>query len=141
MRHDYPEAFRWKDWDWRPLARLVGWFAIAAGLAHARFVAPISLLCQGLTAAILLSVLSFGILTHLLLIIAMGVLRLAMALDEAAYGICERLVTPLLGPMSLPSTFLASFGAEIGLAVGAGAILRTAHAGAWLVAGFSGVLR
>lgn len=141
MRQETPDVFNWQEWDWRPLARFVGWICIAAVLAHVRHVSLLALLGQTLTAMILLAVLSFGVLTHLLLIVAMGALQLAMTFDDAAYSLAERIVRPAMGRASFAATFFAAFSAEIGLVFGAGAVLRAAFADARLWAALSGVLR
>lgn len=129
MRQEPPDAFRWRDWDWRPLARLVGWLSIAAVVAHVRHAAPLALLGQTLTALILLSVLSFGVLTHLLLLAAMAALRLAMAFDDAAYALAERIVRPSMGQAPFAATFVAAFGAELVLVLGAAYCCCAAHVG------------
>ena len=141
MRQETPDVFTWQEWDWRPLARLVGWISIAAVLAHVRHVSPLAFLGRALTAMILLSVLSFGALTHLLLLAAMGAWQFAMAFDDAAYALAERIVRPALGRASFVATFFAAFGAEIGLVFGVGSALRAAHADARLWAALSGFLR
>lgn len=141
MRQETPDVFTWQEWDWRPLARLVGWICIAAVLAHIWRVAPLTFLGQILAAMIVLSLVSFGALTHLLLIVAMGALQLAMAFDDAAYGLAERIVRPALGRAPFAAAFFAAFVTEIGLVLGAGAVLRAAHADARLWAALSGVLR
>lgn len=141
MEQETSDVFTWQEWDWRPLARLVGWISIAAVLAHVRHAAPLAFLGQVLTALILLSVLSFGVLTHLLLFVVMGTFWLALAFDDAAYAVAERIVRPFLGRASFAAIFFAAFGVEIGLVFGAGAVLRAAHAGERLLAALSGVLR
>jgi hypothetical protein len=141
VRQETPDVFNWQDWDWRPLARLVGWSSIAAILAHENGVAPLALLGQALTSLILLSVLSFGMLTYLLLLAAMGTLRLAMVFDDAAYALSERIVRPSLGRATFAATFVAAFGAEIGLVIGTGSILRAIHASEWLCVAMSRILR
>lgn len=141
MRQEPPDVFLWQDWDWRPLVRLVGWTYIAVLLAHARHIALLAHLIQVLTTLILLSVLSFGVLTHLFLLAAMGALRLAMALDDAAYALAERIVRPGLAWAPFAAIFFAAFGAEIGLVFGAGTALRAVHAGELIRAALSGVLR
>lgn len=141
MRQEIPDVFTWQDWDWRPLARLVGWIAVAAVLAHVRHASPLAFLGRVLTAMILLSLLSFGMLTHLMLLAAMGAWQFAMAFDDAAYALAERIIRPALGRASFAATFFAAFGAEVGLVFGTGAILRAAHADARLWAALSGVLR
>jgi hypothetical protein len=127
MRQEPPDAFRWREWDWRPLARLLGWLSIATVVAHVRHAAPLALLGQTLTALILLSVLSFGVLPHLLLLAAMGALRLAMAFDDAAYALAERIVRPSLGQAPFAATFVAAFGAELALVLGAAYFTSAAH--------------
>lgn len=141
MKQETPDVFTWQEWDWRPLARLVGWISIAAVLAHVRHAAPLALLGQAFAALILLSVLSFGILTHPLLLAAMGALQLALAFDDAAYALAERIVRPSLGRAPFAATFFAAFGVEIGLVFGAGAALRAVHAGERFLAALSGLLR
>ncbi len=141
MRQEASDAFRWQDWDWRPLARLAGWTYIAVLLAHARHIVLLAHLILILTTLILLSVLSFGVLTHLFLLAAMGALRLAMAFDDAAYALAERIVRPGLGRAPFAATFFAAFGAEIGLVFGAGTALRAVHAGEIIRAALSGVMR
>ncbi|MDE2509772.1 MAG: hypothetical protein KGL74_01500 [Elusimicrobia bacterium] len=141
MKQETPEEFRWRDWDWRPLARLVGWVYIAVLLAHARHVAVLAHLGQVLTTLILLSILSFGVLSHIFLLAAMGALRLAMAFDDAAYALAERIIRPFLGRAPFAATFFAAFGAEVGLVFGAGEVLLVIHAGERLSAALWGVLR
>jgi|CXWL01.1.fsa_nt_gi hypothetical protein len=141
MEQVTPETFSWAEWDWRPLARLVGWISIAVFLTHVRLAAPLALLGQALGALILLSVLSFGVLTHLLLFAAMGALRLAMVFDDAAYTLAERIVRPSLGRAPFTVTFIAAFGTEIVLVFGAGSILRAVHADERLWNALSGLLR
>ena len=127
VRNETPDAFFWQDWDWRPLARLVGWITIAAGLAHVRHVPPLAPIGQILEALLFLSVLSFGVLTQLLLLAAMVALRLAMAFDDAAYALAERIVRPSLGQASFAATFVAAFGAELVLVLGAAYFCSAAH--------------
>ncbi len=141
MKQETPEDFRWRDWDWRPLARLVGWIYIAVLLAHARHFPPIAPIGQILETLLFLSVLTFGVATQVLLIAAAVTLRVALAFDEAAYAVAERIVRPALGQASSAATFVAAFGAEIGLVFGAGAVLRAAHADERLWAALSGFLR
>jgi len=90
---------------------------------------------------VLLSVLSFGALTHLMLLAVMGAWQFAMAFDDAAYALAERIARPALDRAPFAATFIAAFGVEIGLVFGAGAVLRAAHADARLWAALSGVLR
>lgn len=141
MRQETPDVFNWQEWDWRPLARFVGWMAIAAVLGRVWHVSLLALLGRTLTAMILLSVLSFGMLTHLLLLGAMGAWQFAMAFDDVAYALAERIVRPALGRATFAANFFAAFCVEIGLVFGAGAVLRAAHADARLWAALSGVLR
>ena len=112
-------AFRWSEWDWRPLARLVGWAMIACLWARHRGVAPGLCAAALLRQLLLLWLLSFGVLTYLLALVAMGLLQAAMFLDDATYELAERLVRPFVGAAPFVARFFAAFGAQIALVMGA----------------------
>ena len=127
MSKETPDVFRWRDWDWRPLARLAGWTYIAVVLAHAEHVPPPAPIGQILETLIWLSILSFGVLGALMIHAASGTLLLALTLDEAAYGLAERIVRPALGRVPAAATFLAAFAAEVALVLGTAYICCAAH--------------
>ncbi|MDE2143297.1 MAG: hypothetical protein KGJ84_12885 [Elusimicrobia bacterium] len=66
-------------------------------------------------------------LTQLLLIAAMLALRLALAFDDAAYALAERVVRPALDRAPAAATFLAAFGAELALVFAAAYLCSAAH--------------
>lgn len=125
------KIIRWlQEWDWRPLARLLAWTFIAAhfgcittaGLAH-------------LGRELVLSwLLTFGILTHLQLILLMGGVRLYLALDDAAYWLAERIVRRIIGGAPFALGFLAAFAVQVALVFGAAGAWRAWHVGARLLA-------
>lgn len=107
--------FTLRDWDWRPLARLLGWTAIAWLLAHRQGIKPLTEATSFLGGLLLTWLLFLGSLTHLIAIVAMGAVRAALYADEVAYGLSERLIRPVLGPAPFAVRFLAAFSAEIAL--------------------------
>lgn len=122
---------RWlREWDWRPLARLIAWALIAA---HFGCITKVGLAHLG-RELVLSWLLTFGILTHLQLILLMGCVRLYLAVDDAAYWLAERIVRPFLGSASFAWGFLAAFAVEIALAFGAVGAWRACHMGARLLA-------
>ncbi len=122
---------RWlREWDWRPLVRLIAWVHIAAhfdcitkaGLAH-------------LGRELVLSwLLTFGILTHLQLILIMGGVRLYLVLDEVVYGLAERIIHPVIGGAPFVVSFLAAFAVQVALVFGAVGAWRARYVGARLLA-------
>ena len=141
MRQETPDVFRWAEWDWRPLARLAVWVILAATWARWRHVLSLDLMHRVFRELVLGWLLSFGLLTYVQALIVTSALRLALALDEAAYALSERLVRPFAGRAPFAANFAAAFGAEIGLVFGAGAVLRAAYADARLWAALPGFLR
>ncbi len=117
-------SLRWlREWDWRALARLIVWTLVAvhfgyitkAGLAH-------------LGRELVLSwLLTFGILTHLQLILIMIGVRLYLALDDAAYWLAEKIAWPIVHRVPFAVGFLAAFAVQILLVQGATGFWRMAH--------------
>ncbi|MDX6768778.1 MAG: hypothetical protein SF051_04550 [Elusimicrobiota bacterium] len=103
------------DWDWRPLARLLGWAAIAWLLARRHGIQPLAEAASFLSGLLLMWLLFLGVLTHLIAIVAMGAVRVALYADEVAYDLSERLIRPVLGPAPFAVRFLAAFSTEIAL--------------------------
>lgn len=106
---------RLREWDWRPLARLVTWTLIATQLGYITK-AGLAQLGRELMLSWLLT---FGIFTHLQLILLMGAVRLCLTVDDAAYWLAGRIVQPFIGQTSFAGGFLVAFGAEIALVMGA----------------------
>lgn len=107
--------FALRDWDWRPLARLLGWSVIAWLLARRQGIEPMAEAASFLGGLLLTWLLLLGSLTHLIAIVAMGALRATLYADEVAYDLSERLLRPVLGPAPFAVRFLAAFSAEIAL--------------------------
>lgn len=129
MEQETPAGFEWRDWDWRPLARLAAWVLLAAAWSRFAHAEPLACAGRALRQLFLLWLLTCGLLTHLLAIAAMGSLRLALTLDEAAYVLSERLVRPFVGRAPFAATFVAAFGAELALVLGAVRLWRAADMG------------
>lgn len=141
MEQETPAAFVWQDWDWRPLARLVVWVLLAAAWASCSRVLSPDLVRQAVREVVLGWLLSFGLLTYVQALLATTALRLALALDEAVYGLSERLVRPFVGRASFALTFAAAFGVELALVLGSVRIWRAAHVGERAAALLSELLR
>lgn len=106
---------RWlREWDWRPLARLCGWLLIAALLSEGRGMKPWAYAASFLRDLALTWLLLLGPITHLIAIVAMGGVRAALWLDEAAYSVAERLTRPLDAAPSVVR-FAAAFAIEVAL--------------------------
>lgn len=118
MTQDTPEALRWEDWDWRPLARLVVWFLLAAAWARWRNALPQAVLERVVREFVLGWLLSFGLLTYVQALIATSAWRLAMALDAGAYALSERVARLFMRGSSFAATFFAAFAVELVLVLG-----------------------
>lgn len=118
------QAASWRDWDWRPLARLAGWLLIAGLLARHRGADPLACAVSFLRNIVLAWLLFLGLLTHVMAIVAMGAFRVALCLDEAAYCLSERLTRPLAGDAPFAARFAVAFSAEIALVLGGAGIWR-----------------
>lgn len=124
------EFLRWlREWDWRPLARLLAWTFIAA---HFGYVTKAGLAHLG-RELVLSWLLTFSILTHLQLILLMGGVRLYLALDDAAYWLAERIVRPTIGGAQFALGFLAAFAVQVAIVFGAAGAWRAWHVGARLL--------
>ncbi|MDX6769028.1 MAG: hypothetical protein SF051_05810 [Elusimicrobiota bacterium] len=119
MDQETPDAFRWEEWDWRPLARLIAWVLLAALWARSRDIVSLALIQRVLRELLLGWLLSFGLLTYVQALIATAAFRLALALDDAAYGLSERLVRLFMRRASFAATFVAAFGVELTFVLGA----------------------
>jgi hypothetical protein len=113
------DVFRWEEWDWRPLARLIAWLILAALWARSRDIVSLALFQRAFRELLLGWLLSFGLLTYVQAMIATAAFRLALAFDDAAYGLSERLVRLLMRRASFAATFVAAFGVELALVLGA----------------------
>lgn len=118
VEQETPDVFRWEEWDWRPLARLIAWLILAALWARWRDIASLALLQRVLRELLLGWLLSFGLLTYVQALIATGLLRLALMLDDAAYDLSEHLARLFLRRASFATTFVAAFGVELALVLG-----------------------
>ncbi len=118
MTQDTPETFRWKEWDWRPLARLIVWVLLAFLWAHWRNVDFLPLFQRAFRELMLGWLLSFGLLTYVQALIATSAWRLAMALDDGAYSLSERIARLFMRRASFAATFVAAFVLELALVLG-----------------------
>lgn len=141
MEQETPDAFAWQDWDWRPLARLVVWVLLAAAWARGRHVLSLDLMHRVLRELVLGWLLSFGWLTYVQALIATSAFRLALALDEAAYALSERLVRPFAGRAPFAVNFAAAFAAELMLVLGAVQFWRAARMSGRVAALLGEILR
>lgn len=120
---------RWiEEWDWRPLARMAIWIALAVVAAKRSGYRPpsLSMIARELVLGWLLT---FGLLTWIQMHLAMGALRLFMALDAWTYAASEWLVRPVAGRASFAINFLAVLAVQLGLVLGGLAYWRAAHLG------------
>ncbi|MBI5247526.1 MAG: hypothetical protein HY923_10120 [Elusimicrobia bacterium] len=127
MEHETSAAFSWQDWDWRPLARLIVWVLLAAAWVRWRDALSQDLLRRALREIVLGWLLSFGLLTYAQALIATGALQFALAVDEAAYALAERLVRPFAGRAPFAAKFVAAFSVELVLVLGSVHLWRAAH--------------
>lgn len=141
MEQETPAAFAWQDWDWRPLARLVVWVLLAVAWARWSRVLSLDLLRWAVREVVLGWLLSFGLLTYVQALLATTALRLALALDEAVYGLSEQLVRPFAGRAPFAVSFAAAFGVELALVFGSVKLWRAAHVGECVGALLSEMLR
>jgi|GEM_PF-6823813 len=121
---------RWwvEEWDWRPLARLIGWLAIAfvaIKRAGVHFASPGAIL----EAFVLSWLLTFGFLGWLEIWIVVLVVRLYFLLDEWTYALSEWIVRPTIGRAPFAVNFLAALAVQVGLVLGGLAWGRAAHLG------------
>jgi hypothetical protein len=112
---------RWwvEEWDWRPLARLIVWLAIAAlavKRAGVHFASPGAYL----EAFVLSWLLTLGFLGWLEIWIVVLVVRLYFLLDEWTYAISEWVVRRFAGRVSFAVNFLAALAVQLVLVLGLG---------------------
>ncbi|MDO8756671.1 MAG: hypothetical protein Q7J64_01555 [Elusimicrobiota bacterium] len=141
MTPETPVDFRWEEWDWRPLARLVVWVLLAAAWARGRHLLSLDLMHRVLRELVLGWLLSFGWLTYIQALIATSALRLALAFDESAYALSARFVRPFAGRAPFAANFAAAFGAELTLVFGSVQFWRAAHMGDRVAALLGEILR
>ncbi|MEQ1918369.1 MAG: hypothetical protein ABL955_04160 [Elusimicrobiota bacterium] len=124
---------RWlREWDWRPLARLLTWSGIAALAVRYGYLPqpePRAIMRE----IILGWLLSFGLLTWIQVRLVTGAWWVFMALEEWTYDLSAWIVRPVVGTATFAVNFLAAFAVEIGLAFGAVGAWRTWHMGARLL--------
>ena len=137
---------RWwvEEWDWRPLARLIVWLAIAvmavkrAGL---HFASPGAIL----EAFVLSWMLTFGFLAWLEIWVVVLAVRLYFLLDDWTYALSEWIVRPVSGRAPFAVNFLAALAVQLGLVRGGLAYWHAAHLGPHVLAlldrGFLAFLR
>lgn len=116
-------ALRWKDWDWRPLARLVLWLALGAAWANSRGLLTMASLNRLAHELALGWLLSFGLLTYVQVVLATGALHLALSIDDLAYGLSERLVGCFLDRPRFATAFVVAFTIELALVLMSGRLL------------------
>ena len=113
MHNNDPGAFRWEEWDWRPLARLTVWLLMAGTWAMSRDILSVAAIERVAREIILGWLLSFGLLTYVQVLIATFAIRLALVVDDFAYAAAERIVRLLLASPTFEKAFLAAFALEI----------------------------
>lgn len=109
---------RWlKEWDWRPLARLIVWIALAVVAAKRGGYRPPSL--DSIARELILGwLLSFGLLTWLQIRLAAVAVWLYLTLDDWTYAVSEWIVRPVAGCASFAASFVAAFTVQIALVLG-----------------------
>ena len=126
---------RWwvQEWDWRPLARLIVWLAIAVMAvkrAGVHFASPGAIL----EAFMLSWLLTFGFLGWLEIWIVVLVVRLYFLLDEWTYALSEWIVRPIIGCAPFAVHFMAALTVQLVLVLGGLACGRGAHLGPHVIA-------
>lgn len=133
---------RWwiEEWDWRPLARMLIWIALAVVAAKRSGYWPPSF---GMIARELVLgwLLTFGLLTWIQMHLAMGVVRLYLVLDDWSYAASEWLVRPVAGCAPFAVNFLAALAVQLGLVLGGLCYWRAAHLGPRVLALLEGGFR
>ena len=116
------------EWDWRTLARLIVWLAIANTAANRT---GVHLASPGaiLEAFVLGWLLTFGLLAWLQIWIVVLAVRLYFLLDDWTYALSEWIVRPISGRAPFAVNFLAALAVQIGLVLGGLAYARAAHLG------------
>jgi hypothetical protein len=132
-----------EEWDWRTLARLIVWLAIANTAANrtgVHFASPGAIL----EAFVLGWLLTFGLLAWLQIWIVVLAVRLYFLLDDWTYALSEWIVRPISGRAPFAVNFLAALAVQLGLVRGGLAYWHAAHLGprvlALLESGFRLVL-
>ena len=116
------------EWDWRPLARLIVWLAIANAAANrtgVHFASPGAIL----EAFVLGWLLTFGLLAWLQIWIVVLAVRLYFLLDDWTYALSEWIVRPISGRAPFAVNFLAALAVQLGLVRGGLAYWHVAHLG------------
>ncbi len=125
---------RWlREWDWRPLARLLTWCGIAALAVHCGYLPrpePRAIMRE----LILGWLLSFGLLTWVQVRLVTGAWWAFMTLDEWTYDLSSWIVRPVAGAAPFAVNFMAALSVQLSLVLGSLAFFRTADAGTRLVA-------
>ena len=133
---------RWwvEEWDWRALARLIVWLAIAVMAikrAGFHFASPGAIL----EAFVLSWLLTFGFLGWLEIWIVVLVVRLYFLLDEWTYTLSEWIVRSVVGRVPFAVNFLTALAVQIGLILGGVAFWRAVHLSPHILAAIDGGLR
>ena len=125
---------RWlREWDWRPLARLLVWcYLVGAAVRYYRV--PLPDPAAILRELVLGWLLTFGWLTWLQALLITGAWRVFMALDDWTYTLAAWIVRPIAGAAPFAVNFIAAFAVELALVLGAIGAWRTGHMGARLLA-------
>lgn len=134
-------AFVWKDWDWRPLARLAVWTLLAATWARAHHILTVAMLRQALRESLMGFLFTCGLLTYVQALALALLLRLVLETDRAAYALAERVARSVTEGAPFAANFAATFGVELTLVLGAGQLWRAAHVSTRVVALLAEVLR
>lgn len=109
---------RWlKEWDWRPLARMILWIALAVVAAKRSGYHPPSF--HVIARELILGwLLSFGLLTWLQVRLVTGAVWLFMLLDDWSYAASEWIAGPVAGRASFTVNFLAALAVQLALVLG-----------------------
>jgi len=137
---------RWwlHEWDWRPLARLIVWSAVAIAAVRRSGCAlpdPRAVVREWALAFLITG----GLMTYAQLWILAMLFRLYLWLDDWTYALAERLVQPAAGRAPFAANFLAALAVQLGLVLAGAAYWRSAHLGPRLLTlaegGFRALLR
>lgn len=111
---NHPPQFLEDEWDWRPLARLLAWCIVLAAASWLGLL-PAGAVVRGVRELILLWLLSFGLLTRLIMIVVMVGVRLAGTLEDLAFRISDWLVERTFNPGPRALRFASALGVEFAL--------------------------
>lgn len=106
-----------RDWDWRPLARLVVWIGLAS--AAVRFYrVPLPEPSVVVKELVLGWLLTFGLLTWLQALLLTSAWCLFLKLDDWSYAAAEWIVRPVAVRASFALNFVAALLVQVALVLG-----------------------